>query len=186
MISTFPSNYLLQNGQISKYFSNESIDKIEDEQHQKDYNFNFFCFPDMNKTFSFVDFDFFEDSNNISTYSLNSRIDDLLDFLILKNIVIPDPTGINDYLIENPDIMDFVEPVTNMVTEYFDRNSQISIEVYHDPEIDDSYLVIYVRQNPYSGDIIESIDEINEQISNNLSGDVSGWISVTTDFNFPK
>ena len=79
-----------------------------------------------------------------------------------------------------------MEPVANMVTEHFDRNSQISLEVYHDPEIDDSYLVIYVRQNPYSEDIIELIDEINELIAYNLSCDVSGWVSVTTDFNFPK
>ena|GEM_PF-1260282 len=183
---TLADDSLHQEIQISQYLSNGIIDKSEDVQTQRDYKFSFSYFRNFNKALSFVEPDYFEVLNNINTYSLNSRIEYLLDFLSLKNIGLPDPVGINDYLIEYPDIMDFVEPVANMVTEYFDRNSQISVEVYHDPEIDDSYLVIYVRQNPYSEDIIELIDEINEQISNNLSGDVSGWISVTTDFNFPK
>jgi len=183
---TLPDDSLHQEIQISPYLSNGIIDRSEDVQTQRDYKFPFFYFRDFNKALSFVEPDFFEDLNNIHTYSINSRIEYLLDFLSLKNIGLPDPSGINDYLIEYPGIIYFVEPVANMVTEHFDRNSQISLEVYHDPEIDDSYLVIYVRQNPYSEDIIELIDEINELIAYNLSCDVSGWVSVTTDFNFPK
>lgn len=183
---TLSDHSLHQEIQISSYLSNGIIDKSEDIQIQRDYKFPFFYFRDFNKTLSFVGPDYFEDLNNIDTYSLNSKIEYLLDFLSLKNIGLPDPSGIHDYLIEYPNIIDFVEPVANMVAEYFDRNSQISLEVYHDPEIDDSYLVIYVRQNPYSEDIIELIDEINELIAHNLSCDLSGWISVTTDFDFPK
>jgi len=183
---TLPDESLHQEKQISPYLTNGIIDKSEDVQTQGDYNSPFFYIPDFNKALSFVENDFFEDLNNINTYSLNSRINDLLGFLSSKNIRLPDLTGITDYLIECSDIINFMEPVANKVTEYFDRNSQISLEVYHDPEIDDSYLVIYVRQNPYSEDIIELIDEINELIAHNISCDLSGWISVTTDFDFPK
>ena len=133
-----------------------------------------------------ADYDSVRESGNIGIYSLNARVETILDSLRLNNIIIPEPSQVTDYLINHQDVLDDVKPVTNIVNEYLDQNSRISLEVYHDPEINDSYLVVYIRQNPYSEDIMDVIDEINERIGNNVPGDISGWIPVTTDFNFPR
>jgi hypothetical protein len=121
-----------------------------------------------------------------NTYCLNVRIEKTILSLVQKNIKIPHPDEIRNYLLEYPDIMNIIEKITPVVVGYFAIKSQISLEVYHDPEFSDSYLIMYVRQDTYKDDIIDRLDKINEEIIRNMTEDMAGWISVTTDFNFPK
>lgn len=122
----------------------------------------------------------------LNTYCLNIRIEKTILSLAQKNIKIPHPGEIRDYLLEYPDIMNIIEKITPVVADYFAIKSQISLEVYHDPEFSDSYLIMYVRQDTYKDDIIDRLDKINEEIIRNMTENMAGWISVTTDFNFPK
>lgn len=122
----------------------------------------------------------------LNTYCLNVRIEKTILSLVQKNMLIPHPDEIRNYLLEYPDIMNIIEKIAPVVAGYFAIKSQISLEVYHDPEFADSYLIIYVRRDTYKDDIIDRLDKINEEIIRNMTENMAGWISVTTDFNFPK
>ena len=63
--------------------------------------------------------------------------------------------------------------------------TELSLELYHDPEIDDDHLTLYVRQEPYSERTRETIDEIGRAIRPVLRK-ASAWFSVTTDFRAPS
>jgi hypothetical protein len=68
--------------------------------------------------------------------------------------------------------------------EIFGHNSQISLELYHDPEIHDEYLTIFVRQEEYEPDIIDKIDAICREYEQGLAG-IDGYLLVNTDFQPP-
>ncbi|MDQ1327006.1 MAG: hypothetical protein QG641_286, partial [Candidatus Poribacteria bacterium] len=56
---------------------------------------------------------------------------------------------------------------------------------YRDPEIDDQYLTLYVRQSKYEETIMDKIEEIRLPYSDELA-DKTGYLLLTTDFQFPK
>ena len=60
-------------------------------------------------------------------------------------------------------------------------NTQLSLEVYHDPEIEDEYLTLYVRQADYDEHVLSTIEDIRAGYEGELAGR-SGWLLVTTDF----
>jgi len=98
--------------------------------------------------------------------------------------VFPNPGGVVNYLRANPGLYDAVLYACMLTEEAFGRRAQITLDVYSDPEIEDKYLTIYVRQHQYDPNIIEQIDVICDQYEAAL-GDQQGWIVVTTDFRPP-
>ena len=63
----------------------------------------------------------------------------------------------------------------------FACDSQFSLEVYRDPEIDGEYLALYVRQVDYCDDLLARLHEVYGSYVSQLAGK-SGWLQVTTDF----
>jgi hypothetical protein len=59
------------------------------------------------------------------------------------------------------------------------------LDLYIDPEIDDKYLVLYVRLKEYEGSIIELLDKARLEILDELK-DKKGWIQITTDYKKAK
>jgi hypothetical protein len=94
------------------------------------------------------------------------------------------PEGVIDYLQKHRSLYDITLYACILTEEKFGSRAQISLEVYQDPEIDDQYLTIYVRQNEYEPDIIEKIDTICEEYAPALAGEL-GYLLVTTDFHPP-
>ncbi len=118
--------------------------------------------------------------------SSNSRtIEDLFESLERDLIFISDPSDVREYLYKYPDIIGLIKFVGELITDKFDINSQVTLEVFHDPEVDDSYLTFYIRQKDYEDDIMDKIDEISERFEPYLQ-DVKGWLLVTTDFSPPN
>ncbi|EHQ36153.1 hypothetical protein [Methanoplanus limicola] len=66
----------------------------------------------------------------------------------------------------------------------FGKNSQVSVELYRDPEIYDRYIAIYVRQYSYDDDIMDRIDRICNEYEKYIA-DTGGWMIITTDFKPP-
>jgi hypothetical protein len=64
-------------------------------------------------------------------------------------------------------------------------SSQLSLEVYRDPEIQDEYLTLYIRQSQYDESISKLIDEITVECQEYFS-DSERWLIVTTDFRPPQ
>jgi hypothetical protein len=96
----------------------------------------------------------------------------------------PAADPVRDYLLRFSDLLPVVVRTCRAVSERFGKEAEISLEVYRDPEFDDEYLTLYVRQDPYDEDILETLDRIGEEERRALSG-ASGWLLVTTDFQPP-
>ncbi len=90
-----------------------------------------------------------------------------------------------DYLLRYRGIYDATLFACIVTAETFGRNAEVSIEMYHDPEISDEYITIYVRQNKYDSDILDKIDSICREYEPALEGQ-NGWLLVTSDFRPPR
>jgi hypothetical protein len=67
----------------------------------------------------------------------------------------------------------------------FDDDTQLSLEYYSDPEIDDGYPTLCVRHTNYNKHILNMMDELRAGCKDELSHQ-SGWFLVTTDFQKPR
>jgi len=114
-----------------------------------------------------------------------SKIEEVLSELSLIPILIPQPAEVRSYLLSYPDIANLLPPVCEMARERFGKFVQLSLEVYHDPEIEDEYLTLYVRQEHYDEQIMDEIEEICAAYETALI-DTTGWFLVTTDFRPPR
>jgi hypothetical protein len=92
---------------------------------------------------------------------------------------------VRDYLDRYPDITHLLPSVCSVTRERFGIGTRLSLEVYHDPEIDDEYLTLYVRQKHYDKQIMKTIEDIWATYDEELA-ERSGWLHVTTDFRPPS
>lgn len=118
------------------------------------------------------------------TITIQYLIGCLIGRLLEKDIVIPNVQEVWDYLLKYDNILGIVWIAVKLALEKFGKNSQLSLEVYHDPEIDDQYLALYVRQEEYDGNIFDVIDEISEEYEDMLS-ESEGWFVLTSDLHQP-
>ncbi len=113
--------------------------------------------------------------------NLTSEIEIALNQLFGKRIIISKPAQIRGYLLRYPDMVDLLVLVCETALEKFGISTYYSLELYRDPEIDDEYLTLYVRQENYSPNILNRIEAIMAEVASEFVGK-SGWILVTTDF----
>lgn len=117
--------------------------------------------------------------------NITSDIEKVLLNLSLKGIEIPKPTEVREYLINNNDMTGLLMNFGRRAYERFAFGSQVSLEVYHDPEIDDEHLVLYIRKDIYNSNIMEEIENISKEFDGDLISK-SGWFIMTTDFRPPR
>lgn len=111
-----------------------------------------------------------------------SKIQSLLNSLLRrKEISIPKPSEVGDYLLHYPDMTDMVLLICKKASERFGIHTLLSLEVYHDPDIEDEYLTLYVRPQHYDDSVVPRIKEIRQEYEKMLAGK-SGWVLLTTDF----
>jgi len=115
---------------------------------------------------------------------ITSRSEVVVSRLSAMNVVIPNLKKVKSYLLNYPDMIDILEPVCAAVLERFPPPSQVALELYQDPEIDDQYLTVYVRQHEYGEDVLDGLHGISRQFDELLC-DTSGWLLITTDFQDP-
>ena len=119
------------------------------------------------------------------TTVMSIQIERFLEWLYQKNVLIPKPIEVRKYLNCFPNIItDVLIPTIGDSVEHFGYDSQLSFELYHDPEIDDQYLALYIRKKEYSEKFIEEIRDIRSRYSDRLTGK-AGWFLLTTDFHCP-
>jgi hypothetical protein len=82
-------------------------------------------------------------------------------------------------------LAELLDEMCTKVSEAFGPPAELSLEIYTDPEIDDHYLTLYVRQADYPSDIIDHIDAVCINFHRRLEGS-SGYFLVTTDFRRPR
>jgi hypothetical protein len=116
---------------------------------------------------------------------VNTQITQVLYKVEALDILIPDSEDVRNYLLHFPDIIDLIIPICELVKGKFGYPTQISLEVYHDPEIIDEYITIEIRQHNYDRSVMKRIKEIRPEYNEKLI-DKEGRIFVTTDYRKPR
>jgi hypothetical protein len=115
------------------------------------------------------------------TSSLTCAIESMLASVESAGVRIPMRDEVYFYLIRHHDLTDLVPVVVGAAWDRFGDRAQLSLEVYRDPEIEDEYLTLYVRQQRYDPEIMDRIKEAWLDYQDKLVGK-SGWLLLTTDF----
>ena len=102
-----------------------------------------------------------------------------------SDVVVPNQQEVEHFLAEHASLQSLLPQICERVRAEFGRDAELSLELYRDPEIDDQYLSLEVRQGHYGADIIERLDRLSEQFANELER-CTGDILLTTNFRAPR
>jgi hypothetical protein len=116
--------------------------------------------------------------------TMSSSLVQLPDSLATSGVYVPRPERVQAYLHEYPDMVHVVGNICMAAHDQFGPDSELLLDVYCDPEIDDRYLSLVVRQASYPANFMSRIEELTAKFADELA-QISGWIVVTTDFRPP-
>ena len=120
-------------------------------------------------------------SNEVLTPHMN----EVLDEIARAGVLIPCQNDIAAYLQQHPDMTSLVAQLAFAAREQLPRDAQLSLELYRDPEIDDTYLTLYVRQRHYIHNLTKRTHAIMDEFDHELAT-CSGWLLLTTDYRPPR
>ncbi len=104
--------------------------------------------------------------------------------LLGKGIALPNPEDIRRNLLCHADMTDLVKRICDDALDRFPKPSQVALELYKDPEIEDEHLTVYVRQYHYDDNILDVIDDVRLKFEEERASS-SSRIHITTDFEPP-
>jgi|SRR5579884_3615533 len=107
-----------------------------------------------------------------------------LDQLAATGVGVAHPDEVCAYLAQHPDVAGLLVKACERARLEFPAN-ELVLTVNHDPEIDDPYLMLYVRQWPYPPDILQRLNAVWDPFEDLLSQS-SGWLVISTDFRKPE
>jgi hypothetical protein len=132
--------------------------------------------------------------------SIKAKIDQLIESLAQDpQVRIKNTEEIKKYLMKFKDIVDVVKKVIDVAKKHFPE-AQLVFTLYKDPEINDRYLVVYLRMKKYDElfmekvieargeyreDLIDRIHKAEAEFGGDLM-DKRGEIFLTTDFQEPE
>lgn len=106
-----------------------------------------------------------------------------IDAIFNNKIQIPEESSdsVGEYLILHPQITDNLDQISQILRQNLGQEPEISLEVYEDPEIEDEYLVFYIKDKNQNPELLGKIDKMFEEIYP-LIENSSGWVLLTPDF----
>ena len=116
---------------------------------------------------------------------VTSEIEGDLSYVIALGILIPQPSELRQYFLAHPEILDVIVAVCEAVRHKFAAPTQLSLEIYKDPEIEDEYPTLYVRQTQYDKNLLGQLKKSRSEYEQILVIN-NGWFLLTTDFRPPK
>lgn len=119
------------------------------------------------------------------TADLTGQIDEVLNWLVVRDVRIENPVDVRAYLLRYSDLLLVIPTIWKKAVALLSPSTQFSLALYRDPEIQDEYLTLYARQQKYEKGILDLIHTINVECEELLS-QFSGWFITTTDFRRPK
>lgn len=102
-----------------------------------------------------------------------------------EKILVGNQSELTDYLKKYPDLIQVVRLACEKAREEFQFPDQLFLDMFYDPESDDKYPTLYVRQKVYDKDILDRIDVVSEKFDTLLASN-KGWFLITTDFETPQ
>ena len=127
----------------------------------------------------------YEHSYQDRSSEVTLRIEAVLSWLVSKDVLVPHHGEVRDYLLRHQDMIDLVAFACGAASERFQTDSELALELYRDPEIENEYLTLYVRREQYKQEILDEIDLVSAEFEDNLTGK-SGWFVLTTDFRLTR
>jgi hypothetical protein len=112
-------------------------------------------------------------------------IRDVLKQVTNLGILLPHREGVAAYLLEHAGLANMLVELCTKVRAAFESQAELSLKRYDDPELEDQYLTLYVRQEKYSKDMIDRIEAVSADLHEQLAS-VSGYFLITTDFARPR
>jgi len=106
-------------------------------------------------------------------------IDKLITWLE-NNVEINNRVQLKNYLCLFNDVIELVPTAVSIAKKHFPK-SHIVVDVYNDPEIEDSYIVFYIRLIQYDNSFIERLATAERELLPLLINK-KGWIQLSTDF----
>ena len=124
-------------------------------------------------------------SASISSASISMEIESMLSrFERDEGVRLRHTDRILEYLLQHPELMEVVPVMVEAARRHFPQ-AQLVMDVYQDPEIEDRYLVLYVRLEQYDESLVERLEKAEEEYLSRLANK-EGWIQLTTDFRKPE
>jgi len=117
--------------------------------------------------------------------AITTQIEKVLNWLLQQDILVPFPDSLRNYLLQHFDMLKFLPIMCKIAIDQAGSSSQLSLDVYQDPEIQDEYLTLYIRRSHYDESIDQLINEVASECQEYLS-ESTGWLLVTTDFRPPQ
>jgi hypothetical protein len=130
---------------------------------------------------------------------IKAKVDELMERLDQEpQVRVKNPNLVRRYLRRFNDMIDVVPEAVNAAKRYFPE-AQLVLDLYQDPEIEDRYLVLYVRLWSYDESVMERVREARRELNSFIDRlkeaekeflhrlvDRRGWIQMTTDFQKPE
>jgi hypothetical protein len=108
---------------------------------------------------------------------------------IPPDVEVPRPDQVRAYFEQHPDLAAQVPTLCAYARQEFGQRPLLRLEVYHDPEIFDEYLALYVRFYYDDSNVLERIDKVWERVEKERGVDfcdISGWMIVNPEYRTPK
>lgn len=104
------------------------------------------------------------------------------DLNLPPEIVAPRPDAVNEYVRAHLELADLVRDMAAaLVEEFRGERSQIELDLYQDPEIDDRYLTLIVRLPEYDDSLMPRIKAVTRPFDDRRAK-TDGWILITSDY----
>ena len=116
--------------------------------------------------------------------AIYGQSEEILRRLIEKRTLIENAEAVRDYFIVHAGVELQLFAAIESVCCNLGSKAECYLKVYHDPEISDEYLTLYVRNVEYPSNFMEVLDHIQE-VSNAFRRESTGYVLVTTDFVTP-
>lgn len=110
---------------------------------------------------------------------------DTLGRLAPFDVEIAHPDEVEEYLMAHPELGSAIVGIAARLREVFGPSDELALERYQDPEDQDRFLALYVRQRQYEAGILRRIEVVASEFSAALESS-SGHLLVTTDFRCPR
>ena len=121
----------------------------------------------------------------IAPSGIMRRIEGALAFLRQQAIVIPDPADVRRYLLSHSDLLGLVVRIGVAAHTALGTQAQLSLEVYHDPEIEADHLTFYARQGDYEPGFLRKLEDVAAPFDQEFV-EASAYVILTTDFRPPR
>jgi hypothetical protein len=127
------------------------------------------------------------------------KVDELMERLAQEpKVRVKNPKLVRRYLYKFNDMIDVVPKAVNAAKRHFPK-AQLVLDLYEDPEIEDRYLVLYVRLWSYDESVMERVREARTELKSFIDRleetekeflhhlvERRGWLQLTTDFQKPE